>query len=39
MWAHTAYSNNNPNIIAEYYMDTVEMIGGMYAIDVAIEVA
>ena len=29
MWAHTAFSNNNPRIIARFYLDTVEEIGGM----------
>ena len=30
MWAKTAYSNNNPNMIAQYYLDTVETIGGNF---------
>lgn len=28
MWARVAHSNNNPNIIAQYYMDCIETVGG-----------
>jgi hypothetical protein len=27
MWAKVAYSNNNPNIIAQYYLHTVQTVG------------
>ena len=29
MWAQVSYSNNNPNIIAQYYLETIESVGGM----------
>lgn len=28
MWVRTAYSNNNPRIIAQYYLETIETVGG-----------
>ena len=37
MWAQTAYSNNNPNIIAKYYLETVETIDGKYGLEVTSE--
>ena len=28
IWAHTAYSNNNPRIITQYFLETIETVGG-----------
>ena len=28
LWAKVAYSNNNPNIITQCYLDAVESLGG-----------
>ena len=30
MWARVAFSNNNPSIIAQYYMECIETVGGYY---------
>ena len=28
MWAKVSHSNNNPNIVAQFYLDTVTNVGG-----------
>ena len=30
MWTKVAHSNNNPDIIAQHYLECVEAIGGKY---------
>ena len=30
MWAKVAYSNNNPCIIAQHYLECVDLVGGRF---------
>ena len=32
MWAQVSHSNNNPNIIAQFYLDTITSLGGLRGI-------